>query len=138
MLTPSPGSFRVRWFLFALAAQAVLLAAEPSAAARDWPSYLGDSARSHYSTLARINRGNVAGLRVAWTFDTGEKGEFQSNNLVVDGVLYAATPGRHVVALDAATEASFKMVSEQLREGATTDGHGCESADLAGAACLGS
>lgn len=103
MLTASPGSFRVGLFLFALAAGAALTASEEAAVSRDWPSYLGDSARSHYSTLARIHRGNVAGLRVAWTFDTGEKGEFQSNNLVVDGVLYAATPGRHVVALDAAT-----------------------------------
>jgi glucose dehydrogenase len=100
MLTPSPGSFRVCLFLFALVAGATLPAAEEAAASRDWPSYLGNSARSHYSTLAQIHRGNVAGLRVAWTFDTGEKGEFQSNNLVVDGVLYAATPGRHVVALD--------------------------------------
>ena len=86
-----------------LALAAPLPASEPAPAGRDWPAYLGDAARSHYSTLARIHRGNVAALRTAWTYDTGEKGEFQSNNLVIDGVLYAATPGRHVVALDAAT-----------------------------------
>jgi quinoprotein glucose dehydrogenase len=86
-----------------LALAAPLPASEPAPAGRDWPAYLGDAARSHYSSLARLHRGNVAGLQVAWTYDTGEKGEFQSNNLVIDGVLYAATPGRHVVALDAAT-----------------------------------
>lgn len=80
-----------------------LAAAGSAPAGRDWPAYLGDAARSHYSTLAQIHRGNVGALRVAWTYDTGEKGEFQSNNLVIDGVLYAATPGRHVVALDAAS-----------------------------------
>ena len=97
----APASPRPLLAALLLAAAASLPAAAP--AGRDWPAYLGDAARSHYSTLARIHRGNVAGLSVAWTYDTGEKGEFQSNNLVIDGVLYAATPGRHVVALDAAT-----------------------------------
>ena len=31
------------------------------------------------------------------------KGDFQTNNLVIDGVLYTASPARHVIALDAAT-----------------------------------
>lgn len=75
----------------------------PGFAERDWPSYLGDQARSHYSKLARINRDNVSRLRVAWTFDTGTKGEYQANNLVVDGVLFTAAPDRKVIALDAAT-----------------------------------
>ena len=86
----------------------LLPAAESSApaagfAARDWPSYLGDQARTHYSTLTRINRQNVGRLQVAWTFDTGTKGEYQSNNLIVDGVLYTAAPDRKIIALDAAT-----------------------------------
>jgi quinoprotein glucose dehydrogenase len=69
----------------------------------DWPSYLGDSARSHYSTLQQINRSNVTQLKVAWTYDTGDRGEFQANNLVIAGVLYTASPNRKVIALDAAT-----------------------------------
>lgn len=69
----------------------------------NWSAYLGDAARTHYSTLDQINTRNVATLRVAWTFDTGDVGEFQSNNLVVDGVLYTASPNRKVIALDAAT-----------------------------------
>ncbi len=107
LLAPAPGACPARVAicrLALLAALAVPLAAAKAApAGRDWSAYLGDAARSHYSTLARIHRGNVARLQVAWTYDTGEKGEFQSNNLVIAGVLYAATPGRHVVALDAAT-----------------------------------
>ena len=75
----------------------------PPYAGNDWPAYLGDSGRTHYSTLAQIHKGNVARLRVAWTYDTGDTGEFQSNNLVVDGVLYTASPNRDVIALDAAT-----------------------------------
>ena len=34
---------------------------------------------------------------------TGDKGEYQANNLIVNGVLYTPTPTRKVVALDAAT-----------------------------------
>jgi len=83
--------------LIALAARA---SAEP--AGRDWPVYLGDKATTHYSTLDQINKSNVSRLRVAWTYDTGEKGEFQSNGLVIDGVLYTATTNRRVLALDAA------------------------------------
>jgi len=69
----------------------------------DWPAYLGDKGRSLYSPLTQINRSNVAQLKVAWTYDTGDKGEYQANNLIVDGVLYTASPTRKVIALDAAT-----------------------------------
>src|SRR5262245_55908026 len=69
----------------------------------DWPSYLGDKGRSHYSPLQQINRSNVAQLKVAWTYDTGEKGEYQANNLIISGVLYTASPTRNVIALDATT-----------------------------------
>ncbi len=51
----------------------------------------------------QINRDNVARLQEAWTFETGDKGEFQSNNLIIDGVLYSASPARNVVALNAET-----------------------------------
>ena len=39
---------------------------------------------------------------MAWTYDTGDKGELQANNLVICGVLYTASPTRKVIALDAA------------------------------------
>ena len=72
-------------------------------ASADWPTYLGDKQRTLYSPLDQINRSNVAELAVAWTYETGEKGEYQHNNLIVGGVLYTATPSRRVIALDAAT-----------------------------------
>jgi quinoprotein glucose dehydrogenase len=70
---------------------------------QDWAIYLGDKSRSHYSTLDQINKSNVSKLKVAWTFDTGETGEFQDNPLIVGGVLYTATASRKVIALSAAT-----------------------------------
>src|SRR6266571_1998367 len=81
--------------------------ADASGAARaadaDWPIYLGDKGRSNYSPLHQIDRSNVAQLKVAWTYDTGDKGEYQANNLIIAGVLYTASPTRKVIALDAAT-----------------------------------
>jgi quinoprotein glucose dehydrogenase len=74
-----------------------------SPADSDWPAYLGDKGRSLYAPLQQINRSNVAQLKVAWTYDTGDKGEYQANNLIIAGVLYTVSPTRKVIALDAAT-----------------------------------
>lgn len=68
-----------------------------------WPVYNGGPDGDHYSRLTQINRANVHRLKVAWTFDTGEKGGLQDNPLIVGRTLYAYTPTQKVVALDAAT-----------------------------------
>jgi quinoprotein glucose dehydrogenase len=70
---------------------------------RDWPVYGGSAASTHYSPLAQINRSNVKDLKVAWSFDTGEKGGLQTNPIIVEGVLYGITPTQKIFALDAAT-----------------------------------
>ncbi len=70
---------------------------------QDWAVYLGDDARTHYSTLDQINKGNVSQLKQAWVYDTGETGEFQDNPLIANGVMYVATASRKVIALDAST-----------------------------------
>lgn len=68
----------------------------------DWPIYLGNKARNLYSPLTQIDRGNVARLEVAWTYDTGEKAPYQTNNLILGRVLYTVAPAsRRVIALDA-------------------------------------
>ncbi|MDA0814782.1 MAG: PQQ-binding-like beta-propeller repeat protein, partial [Verrucomicrobia bacterium] len=69
----------------------------------DWSEYLGGKGRNLYAPLDQINRDNVAQLEVAWTYDTGEKGEYQANNLIVDGVLFTPSQSRRVIALNAAT-----------------------------------
>ncbi len=70
---------------------------------RDWPAYNGGVDGDHYSTLTQIDRINVAQLRIAWEYDTGEKGGLQTNPMVVGRLLYACTPTGKVFALDAAT-----------------------------------
>ena len=69
----------------------------------DWPTYLGGKERNLYSTLERINRGNVKKLKVAWMYDTGVKHEYQANNLIVDGILFTPAQDRRIIALDAAS-----------------------------------
>ncbi len=69
----------------------------------DWPAYNGSVDGDHYSSLNEINRGNVAQLKVAWQFDTGEKGNLETNPLIVGRVMYAVTPFGKVIALDAAS-----------------------------------
>src|SRR5690349_11755751 len=90
---------------FAASAVRLIAAGTESVPRRDvdWSIYLGDKERSHYSSLDQINRGNVTQLKVAWTYDTGDRGEYQANNLIIAGVLYTASPSRKVIALDAAT-----------------------------------
>jgi quinoprotein glucose dehydrogenase len=77
------------------------LSAEPKNV--DWPIYLGGKERSLYSPLKQINRENVSQLEVAWTYETGDKSEYQANNLIVDGVLFTPSPTRKIIALNAAT-----------------------------------
>src|SRR5437868_1210880 len=71
----------------------------------DWPSYLGNDERSHYSSLAQINPSNVQRLTVAWTYRAGEvvtgaRSEMECNPLVVQGVIFATLPGAKLIALD--------------------------------------
>jgi quinoprotein glucose dehydrogenase len=70
---------------------------------RDWPVYNGGIDGDHYSPLAQIDRTNVAQLKIAWQFDTGEKGNLETNPLIVGRVLYACTFTGKIIALDAAT-----------------------------------
>src|SRR6185503_16576446 len=79
--------FTLTFVLAGWAAPLTLLGAPGAAfpANLDWPAYLGDKARSLYSPLQQINRTNVAQLKIAWTYDTGDKGEYQANNLIIAG-----------------------------------------------------
>ena len=69
----------------------------------DWPAYGGSHAKNRHSTLAQIHRGNVKQLELAWRYDTGEKGDTQTQPIVVGRVLYGYTPEHKAFALDAAT-----------------------------------
>src|ERR1700687_1006384 len=66
------------------------------AADKEWPGYLGDKARSRFSTLKQIQAGNVDRLEVASTYHSGDaradnQSQIQCNPIVVDGILYGTT-----------------------------------------------
>lgn len=69
-----------------------------------WTRSQGDSGSRRYSALNQITRDNVRDLAVAWTFRAGDgAANIQCTPIVVDGVLFAPTPGLALVAIDAAT-----------------------------------
>jgi quinoprotein glucose dehydrogenase len=78
----------------------------------DWPAYLGGNDSAQYSALTQIDRSNVAGLEVAWVYNSGGadpegRTNIQCNPIVRDGVLYGTNPMRKAFALDAATGAEL-------------------------------
>ena len=77
----------------------------------DWPTYLGDAGRGHYSELTEIDPTNVARLAVAWRYDAGElqvgTSVMDTSPLVVGGVLFGLSPTLDAFALDAATGAEL-------------------------------
>ncbi|MEG9434668.1 PQQ-binding-like beta-propeller repeat protein [Edaphobacter sp. HDX4] len=68
----------------------------------DWPTIGGTAGNSHYSPLDQINRSNVTGLKIAWSFDTGELGGLETTPIIIGGTLFTLTPSQKVIALNAA------------------------------------
>jgi PQQ-dependent dehydrogenase (methanol/ethanol family) len=69
----------------------------------DWSLHGNDNKEQRYSTLDQINRGNVAELGVAWSFDLYTRRGVEATPLMVDGVLYVTGTWSMVYALDART-----------------------------------
>ncbi len=86
------------FFPVALAAQKNLWAKGQD----DWPDAGHDPGAMRYSPLTQISKRNVAKLRRAWTFHTGDPAENVNSEgapLVVDGVMYLDA-GKSIFALD--------------------------------------
>ncbi len=85
----------------------------PAGATKDeWGYYGHDAGGTRYSPLTQINRENVAKLKVAWVFHTGDvsdgKGRAKRSGLettpiLVDGTLYVTSAFNRVFAVDAET-----------------------------------
>jgi quinoprotein glucose dehydrogenase len=97
-----------------LAAALFAAAAARSDRVDGWAFYGHDAGGARYSPLVQITRANVARLKVAWIFHTGDVADgsggarrtgFEATPLVVDGRLFVTTPFNRVIALDAETGA---------------------------------
>ncbi len=89
-----------RLCLFCLLLLPLAAAAQDHAA---WRDYAGAADSAQYSSLKQIDRGNVARLKVAWTYATGDARRYSFNPLMADGILYVLAKQNSIVALDAAT-----------------------------------
>lgn len=72
----------------------------------NWSVYLGDQSSNQYSPLDQITPSNVTQLVKVWEYrsENGKQtGQIQCNPLIIDGVLYGASPRLKAFALNAAT-----------------------------------
>src|ERR1043166_3969806 len=94
-----------------LAIVSLLLIGFASPPAGDWPTYGNDPGGQRFSPLKKIDRTNVATLKIAWTHRTGDAYQpkagrptaFEATPLYIDGTLYLATPLGRILALDPVT-----------------------------------
>ena len=100
----------------------------------DWRYYGGDQGGMKYSALTQVNKSNVARLKLAWQWKTGEKplaefgttpGVFEVTPLVAEGTMYLVTPYNRVVALDPVTGAErWSYDPEAYKAGQPPNGTG--------------
>ncbi len=70
---------------------------------QNWLSYSGGYAGQRFSSLDDIHAGNVRNIALQWVYQSDTTyNKFQTNPLVVDGVMFVTEPQGRVVALDAA------------------------------------
>jgi quinoprotein glucose dehydrogenase len=77
-------------------------------AAAEWPYWAGDQGATRYSPSSQITRSNVARLKTAWTYYSGDKDDrgrttIECTPVVIDGVMYLTSPMLKAIALDAVT-----------------------------------
>lgn len=112
-------------FMGGLGACAPLTNKEPSI---EWPAYGRDVQGTRYLPAVNITRDNVDQLEVARIFRTGEAdadfattepASFESTPIVVDGIMYVATPLGRVIALDAANGEERWVYDPEIRRDVT-------------------
>jgi quinoprotein glucose dehydrogenase len=77
----------------------------------DWPSYLGNPGRTHYSKLDQVNTSNVTQLQLAWVVDTGDginaasfaKSDMEANPLMAGGRMYVVSPKGRLFCIEPGT-----------------------------------
>jgi alcohol dehydrogenase (cytochrome c) len=67
-----------------------------------------------YSPLAQVTAQNVKQLTPAWVFSTGVNNGHEAAPIVNNGVMFVATPGNQVIALDAASGAILWRYRRQM------------------------
>lgn len=84
---------------------------DPANAQQNWAAYGNTSGGSRFVALNQINRDTVKGLKVAWTYHTGDMdpspggngAEDQDTPLQIGNTVFICTPHNNVIALEADT-----------------------------------
>jgi alcohol dehydrogenase (cytochrome c) len=69
----------------------------------NWLTYSGNYRGYRHSSLAQINRANVARLKPAWIYQIREPGRVETSPIVIDGIIYVTEKSDAVTALDGRT-----------------------------------
>jgi alcohol dehydrogenase (cytochrome c) len=70
---------------------------------QNWITYSGTYSGQRYSTLTQINQANVKDLEQKWLIQDQVPGAWESNPLVVDGIMYVTQRPNDVMAVDTRT-----------------------------------
>src|SRR5579862_5422052 len=84
--------------------------------AGDWPMVRRTYDGWGYSPLDQITPANVSRLQPAWVFSTGVANGHEAPPIVNNGVMFVATPGDQVIALDAQTGAPLWRYKRTVAE----------------------
>jgi glucose dehydrogenase len=83
-------------------------------------------ASTRFSELTDVNRNNVQGLNVAFTFSTGVERGHEAAPIVADGTMYIVTPfPNHVYALDLTQPGAPVKWMHDLKPSASAQGVAC-------------
>ena len=100
---------------------------------QNWLTYNGDYSSQRYSGLDQITSDNVDDLELQWMLQDQTFGAWQSNPIVVDGIMYITERPNDVMAVDAVTGAVFWLYRHTPSEDASV----CCGANNRGVAILG-
>lgn len=96
--------------------------------AGDWISYARDLSGNRFVPANQINPANIARLRPAWTYRTGDHAapsSWEATPLQIGDTLFICTPSRHVVALNAITGQERWQVKASPDNAPSMVGHVC-------------
>ena len=98
----------------------------------NWLTYNGTYSSQRYSGLRQITPSNVDDLELKWMLQNQVFGAWQSNPIVVDGIMYVTERPNDVMAVDAVTGRVFWL----YRHTPTEDARVCCGANNRGVAVL--
>ncbi len=73
----------------------------------NWLTYNGGYDSQRHSSLTQINRENVKALKLEWMLQNQVFGAWQSNPIVVDGIMYITQRPNDIMAIDPVTGRAF-------------------------------